>query len=178
MQHDGSRGDYPAGRDAPLLSPLYDSARVSVRRYEYLEGSRCRGAHLTIEGDVVVPRLLFVSLRLKVNGPNFPAQSGAHTIPSEIPDSIAAWAAALCAASCVERYAMRSCMRRADFRLHCVRTTAEMDRALAYEQTPFVVIFNQERPVESSVTTRSWLPTLGVARHTVSVAGATPTPIG
>ena len=56
-------------------------------------------------------RLLFVSLRLKVNGPNLSAQSGAHTIPSEILDSIAAWAAALCAASCVERYAMRSCMR-------------------------------------------------------------------
>src|SRR5882757_9235409 len=55
MQHDGSRGDYPAGRDAPLLSPLYDSARVSVRRYEYLEGSRCRGAHLTLKGHAVVP---------------------------------------------------------------------------------------------------------------------------
>ena len=42
---------------------------------------------------------------------SFPEQSGAHTIPSEILDSIAAWAAALCAAICVERHATRSCMR-------------------------------------------------------------------
>jgi len=128
MRHDEGRGDYPAGRDAPLLSPLYDSARydsarydsarydsarVSVRRYQYLEGSRCRGAHLTLKGHAVVP-----------------ANDGGD------------------------------------------------GPALAYEQTPFVVIFNQARPVASSVTTRSWLPTLGVARHTVSVAGVAPTPIG
>jgi hypothetical protein len=62
-------------------------------------------------GSLFLSRLLFVSVRLEVNGPNFPAQSGAHTIPSEVVDSISAWAAALWAASCVERYAMRSCMR-------------------------------------------------------------------
>src|SRR5687767_3397673 len=46
------------------------------------------------------------------------------------------------------------------------------------EQASSVVRRTQPRPVASMVTTRSWRPTVGVARHTVKTAEATPAPKG
>jgi hypothetical protein len=33
---------------------VYATERQYVRRYQYLEGSRCRGVHLTLDGDSIL----------------------------------------------------------------------------------------------------------------------------
>lgn len=45
-------------------------------------------------------------------------------------------------------------------------------------QTPAVVLVTEGRPVVLIRTTRSLLPTVGVARHTVNTAEVAPVPVG
>ena len=47
-----------------------------------------------------------------------------------------------------------------------------------YAQVPVVVLLTDGRPVVLILTTRSLLPTLGVARHKVKTAEVAPVPVG
>jgi hypothetical protein len=53
MQHDGSRGDYRAGRDAPLCL-RHTTATALARDAINISKVRDAGAHLTLDGDSAV----------------------------------------------------------------------------------------------------------------------------